>query len=216
MANHANLAIRRRALIDSAGRNSMNYLRSMFQDGIFVDYPQEFFASIANQWFTDSAKTLELGLVRLAAGYPDPINQAVFFADVYSRSGDHTFFYTTDTSGTIRRRTVPLTRNFEGHIMSLFFSGIRYEFTVDDDGNVLDWTEVVVPPQITGIRTISDSMNEITVEKQTGSLYVLQYTTSLATPIVWTSIDFKSADEPIVIFETPQEFASTFYRIVAQ
>ena len=37
-------------------------------DGFFADNPQEFFASIANQWFCDSAKTVELGAVRFAAG----------------------------------------------------------------------------------------------------------------------------------------------------
>ena len=75
---------RNEELLQDARHNYLNYLRGMFEDGFFQQYPQEFFASISNQWFTDSRKTIIPGLARFDHGYTDPINQALFFADVYS------------------------------------------------------------------------------------------------------------------------------------
>ena len=127
---------RKDALIAAAGNDHLNYLRSMFDDGFFAGAPQEFFASIANQWFADSAKTIELGLIRFDAGRPDPINQALFYADVYSLGGDATHFYTVDVHGEWSHATVPLTRDGHGHLNGLTFGGTRYTFTLDSQGDV--------------------------------------------------------------------------------
>ena len=105
ISRNAALSQRRAALIAAAGRDPLNYLRSMIAEGFFADNPQEFFASIANQWFTDSAKTFQLGLERFYGGRHDPINQAVFFADVYSLGGNSTWFYTIDAKGNIQPHT---------------------------------------------------------------------------------------------------------------
>lgn len=136
------LAARKSALIDAAGSDHMNYLRSMIDDGYFVENPQEFFASISNQWFTESAKTVELGLVRFDAGWREPINQALFFAEVYSRGGDGTLFYTTDTAGSLTRQAVDLERDEHGHIDELAFGGQRYLFELDFAGDVLSYSVV--------------------------------------------------------------------------
>lgn len=216
MAHDAGLAARRAALITSAGTNHMNYLCSMFGDGFFTSAPWEFFASIANQWFTDSAKTFELGLVRLGNGYADPINQAVFLAGVYAQGGDHTYFYTTDTSGNTERRTVPLVRNAMGHIIGLFFAGHRYEFTVDDDGDVQGWTVTNVSPTITGIHILSPYACDIVAQGQTGSVYVLQCTTNLAVPAAWTNQHSCGADAPEVRFTYTNHADCCFYRILVQ
>jgi hypothetical protein len=138
------LGARQNALIAAAGCPHMNYLRSMFPDCTFVDAPQEFFASISNQWFTDSEKTVELGFVRFDAGYLDPINQALFFAEVYSRGGDSTFAYRTTPAGDISRETVPLGRDENGHINELVMDGLRYSFELDEAGNVVAYA--VAPP----------------------------------------------------------------------
>ncbi len=90
------LSARRDQLIADAGEDAMNYLRSMFPDGTFVNAPQEFFASISNQWFCDSVATIELGLHRFDIGRAHPINQALFFAGIYAGGGETTYFYTTD------------------------------------------------------------------------------------------------------------------------
>jgi parallel beta-helix repeat protein len=134
--NNSSYSARKTKLISDAGTDHMNYLRSMLPDGFFTTYPQEFFASLANQWFCDSAKTVELGVVRFNAGRREPINQALFFADVYSRGTSSTYFYWTDWHANIRRREVPLTRNQNGYINSLTAGKWLYQFTLDANGKV--------------------------------------------------------------------------------
>jgi hypothetical protein len=66
-------------LIAEAGCPHFNYLRSQgFPDCFFVQVPQEFFASMMNQWFTHSHDVLRLGLHRFEQGNPHPLNQAIF------------------------------------------------------------------------------------------------------------------------------------------
>jgi hypothetical protein len=136
------LNARRNSLIASAGCNPMNYLRSMFPECFFSRYPQEFFASISQQWFTSSQRTLELGLVRLHNGYTDPINQFLFFADVYSLEGDNTPFYELDTSGNITIQSIPLARNADGNITQLITPRGEYNFFYNASGHVDDYTFV--------------------------------------------------------------------------
>ena len=134
--NNNTLRDRRDELIANAGDEHLNYLRSMFPDGFFADNPQEFFASIANQWFTDSKKTIELGIVRFDKGFTQPINQALFFADVYSLGRNFTYFYTIDTQGNITRHKIPLSRDENGRINSLTIGDLVYTFTLDANGDV--------------------------------------------------------------------------------
>jgi len=136
------------ALIQQASDNHMNYLRSMFEDGFFTGAPQEFFASIANQWFSDSRHTLDLGVVRFHNGYREPINQALFFAEVYSQGGNTTRFYTLDTEGRITLIVVPVTRDTYGHINALTVGGATYTFELDSAGNVVS---ILASPSISGV-----------------------------------------------------------------
>ena len=139
------LDARRLALISAAGNDSQNYLRSMFSNDFFTTYPQEFFASISNEWFTDSAKTMQLGLARFDAGRSQPLNQALFFADVYSQGTAETFFYSNDVLGNLTRFVVPLTRNNVGNITSMAWGEAEYRFDLDGSGNVLGYSVVAVP-----------------------------------------------------------------------
>jgi len=134
--NNDVLKTRKDELIADAGHEHLNYLRSMFEDGFFQQAPQEFFASISHQWFTDSKKTIELGLVRFDDGYRHPINQALFFADVYSLGENFTYFYTIDTQGSITRQTIALSRDARGRIESLTIDSVVYNFTLDANGDV--------------------------------------------------------------------------------
>ena len=139
------LSARQTALIAAAGTNHLNYLQSGVSDGFFVDNHQEFLAAMANFWFPSSIATLELGLRRLDEGLPDPINQAVFFADVMSKRGDTTWFYTIDANGTILRREVPVGRNAAGYIDHLQVDGTTYSFSLDGAGNVLSYDKAAFP-----------------------------------------------------------------------
>lgn len=134
--NDAAREARRQQLIAAAGSSSSNYLRSMFADGFFAGAPQEFVASIANEWFTDSAHTLALGLQRFAQGGRHPINQTLFFADLYAE-GDRTWFYRIDTNATLWRYPVALERDGSGRIVALHDGGTNHLFTLDATGDVV-------------------------------------------------------------------------------
>lgn len=136
------LSERQETLIEQAGLDSMNYLRSMFDDDFFQKYPQEFFASISNQWFNNSERTLSLGIERFSQGRPGPLNQFLFCADVYSRGGSSTLFYTLDTNGNLTREEIPIVRDGNGHIVELYVGSEHYSFQLDGDGNVVS---VIVP-----------------------------------------------------------------------
>lgn len=168
---------RRDQLIAAAGGEAMNYLRSMISDGFFTDAPQEFFASIANQWFTDSRQTLELALGRFAAGRSAPLNQALFFAEVYSRGGDSTLFYHIDLDGTISPEIVPLHRNTAGHIDQLTLGSTVIDFTLDSSGNVVgvhgnnsSTTATIDLPADAGPFTIVRSGDQIQVRGRNGNV----------------------------------------------
>jgi hypothetical protein len=127
------------ALISRAGTNHLNYLRSMFQDGFFTNAPQEFFASIANQWFADSEHTLKLALVKFDKGTSEPLNQFLFYADVYALKGNFTQFYTLDTLGSIEKHSVPVLRDKAGRIYEMVYGSTLYKFTLDQNGYVLSY-----------------------------------------------------------------------------
>ena len=115
-----------------------NYLRSMFEDGYFVDYPQEFFASISNQYLSNTESTFKLAMTRFASGIREPMDQFIYFAETYSLGDDFTVFYKTDTLGNVERYEVPITRNQEGGISGIHIDSIYYEFSFGEDGKVDD------------------------------------------------------------------------------
>ncbi len=127
---------RKNALIEAAGANQMNYLRSMVQEGYFYTNREEFVSSIANQWFCNSSHVLDLGISRFNKGYKEPINQFIFFADVYSNGGGNTLFYNIDRNGNIIKTSVPVFRDNNGHINKILVNNILYTFTLDSAGNV--------------------------------------------------------------------------------
>ncbi|MGD0200332.1 MAG: hypothetical protein ABSD27_06220 [Bryobacteraceae bacterium] len=140
MSSNPALAARRADLLARAGSVDLQYLRSQY-GSVFQTSPQEFFASIGNEYFANTQHTLDLALQRFRTGvggvkYAEPLNQFLFFADVFSSGGDSTFFYAIDTAGNLSRRTVSLTRDSNGHINSLVIDGLRYAFVTDANGYV--------------------------------------------------------------------------------
>ena len=86
--------------MEQAGPYTENYLRDCGY-GFFQDAPQEFFASISNQYFASSEHTLQLGIERFNQGRAEPLNQFLFFADVYSQGSSSTFFSTSMTLSSV-------------------------------------------------------------------------------------------------------------------
>lgn len=147
VAGNAGLRARELALLAAAGNPSANYLRSMFPSGFFANAPQEFLASIANQWFTDAENTVRLGRIRFDAGLPEPINQALFMAEIYSLGGDTTELYRYDASTQlIARTTAPISRDGAGHLNAIHIGDTLHTFSLDPLGNVTGYTSVSIGP----------------------------------------------------------------------
>lgn len=113
------LSMRRAALIEDAGSDPLNYLRSTLPNGYFVQNPQEFLASIGNQWASESSLCFRLGRTRLEAGRRQPIEQALFMAELYSVAGkndESTTFFRGHPDGTLVPRNVAVRRDPLGRI----------------------------------------------------------------------------------------------------
>jgi cysteine-rich repeat protein len=112
----------------------------MFGTTFFWTYPQEFIASIANEWFASSFHTLELGMQRFSNGYAEPINQALFFAEIYSLGGSTTRFYNFDTAGNLTVQQPPVGRDGSGRINRITYGGKNYLFALNAAGNVTGYS----------------------------------------------------------------------------
>jgi hypothetical protein len=98
---------------------------------------QEAFATLANQYFTNSEIMLDLSIRRWDRGITTCINQFLFFVDVYSKGTDRSVFYQIDTQGNIRYFFVHVGRNQNNHINKLFFGNKVFYFEIDSNGNVI-------------------------------------------------------------------------------
>ena len=133
----SNMALlgRHNLLIQQAGTDPANYLRGG-SPGFFYNNPQEFLASIANQWFCSSADTVHLGIDRFLRGNPHGINQALFFAEVMSLGSSSTWLYTNTPQGNLTRQAAAITRNSLGYIDSIALPDGLYHFEVNSDAMV--------------------------------------------------------------------------------
>lgn len=132
---------RKTQLISQAGTDNMNYLRSTLDSGFFVANPQEFIASIANEYFVDSKKTLDLALIRYNSGRTQPLNQFLYFADLYSQNSlYHTRFYTCNANCNFSYQQVAVGRDANNRLNSICYNNTQYNFTLDNDGNVTGYT----------------------------------------------------------------------------
>ena len=192
VSRDAALRNRKADLIGMAGSNHLNYLRSMLPDGFFVSAPQEFFASISNQWFSDSALTLRLALTRFDQGYRDPLNQFLFFAEVYSRGGGNTLFYSLDILGNLQRREVTVLRDGNGRINAIIDGTKKYVFTLDQGGNIVSYSvrEVVFHtisvdsrPRVAGVKVdgvqYTQDQAPTSFEWEEGSTHTLEVPTTV-------------------------------------
>ncbi len=138
ISTNPTLSGRRDALIARAGRaDPLQYLRSMFPPEFFQGAPQELFASISNQYLTDSAHTLALAQARLAEGRSAPLDQLLFFADVYSRGRDSTLFFVQDEQCNYSAYEVRIRRDAKGRIERILLPGGDAAFQLDRDGFVV-------------------------------------------------------------------------------
>ena len=133
---------RRAALLADAGNDPQNFLRNLpqFPSGWFQQNPLEFIASIANQWVAESQICLQLGREKLGFGRRQPMEQALFFADMLS-TGNTVPFFRCGTSGVIQSRTATLGRDAQGRITSITDGGVRLDIVYDAQGHVASATQ---------------------------------------------------------------------------
>ncbi len=135
----------------------LNFLRSQIGDSaadFFRSAPQEFYASMTNQWATSSEVTLQLAMQRFADGFVEPLNQALFLAEVHSVGGDTTTFYDHDCAGRLTTQTIPVRRDISGNISELFYSGMRLQVDRTSNGNAVAFEFLPAPdPTIPAVIT---------------------------------------------------------------
>ena len=111
--------------------------------------PKEFFPHLASAYL-NSEEAFESAIQRFDEGYKEPLNQFLFFADVYSEEGATTKFYKlnegADSSSvsddTIEKEDIPLGRDEDsGYIVSLTVGQVKYSLTLDYDGNVDNYSK---------------------------------------------------------------------------
>jgi len=118
---------RRAMLLQDAGNDNLNYLRSMFDPGFFTQSPQEFFASISNMYCFNTELTFEVGRRRLEqTGRYQPIEQFLFFLDVYSVGSNLSRGYVIDRNANVTFYNIPLQRDEENRITSFVLPGGGY------------------------------------------------------------------------------------------
>ena len=98
--------------------------------------PQEAFATLANQYFSNSPVMFDLCLSRWNRGITSCINQFLWFADTYSYGRNQTQFYTIDTQGNITCWNAGLQRNAGGYINQIQMPEGTYGFDLDANGFV--------------------------------------------------------------------------------
>ncbi|WP_178988541.1 LamG-like jellyroll fold domain-containing protein [Winogradskyella schleiferi] len=124
--NNSRLLNWKTALLTEAGTSYNEFLRTRVLDiggnDFFQVYPQEFFASLANMYFSNSFLTLEVAIERFNNGYEQPINQFLLMLDVLSSESTNSQFYTIDANSNIAITYHTIERNDDGFITELYIT----------------------------------------------------------------------------------------------
>ncbi len=109
----------RKKLLQDAGYDDLQYLRSMIGGKFFQKAPQEFVASMANQWVMDSAHTFEVGVTRWLMGKGEPILQCLFMLDLYGQKKSPAPLFKTSIQGVLSVVPASLTRDTAGRVTAI-------------------------------------------------------------------------------------------------
>ena len=123
-----------KAYFDGKPQFNRAYLRGNVR--FFLDSPQEAFATLANQYFTDSQLMLEFSKTRWDAGYRSNVNQFLLIADYLSLETNRVTFHTIQPGGRFTNVPVQLTRDQSGRITELQSPATIARFTYQD-GNLV-------------------------------------------------------------------------------
>ena len=106
----------------------------------FIQSPQEAFATLANQYFTDSHLMLELGVKRWQDGHRSSINQFLLITDYLSQKSNSVKFYQMGVGGELKVHQAKLKRNPQGQITAIETPGSTVLF--EYEGNLVRQIEI--------------------------------------------------------------------------
>ncbi len=99
----------------------------------FLKAPQEAFATLANQWFTDSELMVEFAKVRFDAGQPACADQMLLIAEYLSDGGASVPAYHLTPGGEFTAGPLGLRRDPKGRIKELRGETLRARFSYTED-----------------------------------------------------------------------------------
>lgn len=105
----------------------------------FLDSPQEAFATLANQYFTDSQLMLELCKTRWDAGHPSNIGQFLLMAEYLSQRQNQVPFYVLRPGGNLTITVARLGRDSDGRIQRIQTGVSTADFRYDAKGYVREF-----------------------------------------------------------------------------
>ena len=117
-------------VMKAAGRKVGNYCRNMFGGSFFSKNPQEFFASLCNQYFCSSLELYRYAMLRYHNGNTSHINQFVFTASTFS-DDERCYAYRVTGSGEIKLEKWPVTKS-DGLIETLTIGDTTTRFTYEN------------------------------------------------------------------------------------
>lgn len=121
-------------------------------DSCFIFYvamPDEFFPHLSLSWLNTAdalsqAREL-LGDEESSSRYYEPLNQFLFFADIYSQGGTKIKIYELDekniketSDDVLKARNADIERDADNRIKSITINTIKYKFELDDEGYAID------------------------------------------------------------------------------
>lgn len=109
---------------------------------LLIERPNYAFATLANQYFTDSEIMLALALDRWDRGYRTNINQFLHFVEYYADGGDEVSFCRMGVDAAISCWPVTLGRDAAGHISLIETAIGDFAFERDLDGDVASYAQV--------------------------------------------------------------------------
>lgn len=133
--NNERLNTFKNLILNQAGELQINYLRSIVEEGYFIENPQEFIASISNMYFVNTGKTFEVAIQRASENNYNPLNQFLLFAQVYSDSNIIKFFKNS-LNIPFDVREIICEKDIDGFITSLYFNNKKYNFILNEDKTV--------------------------------------------------------------------------------
>lgn len=99
---------------------NLNSLRSDISYDYWLDAPQEFYATVANEYYSDSELTLRFAIERAGAGHPNCLDHFLLAAYFLTKGGDTLkFFKITWPYTGVKTKEVRVHRNHRGHIVGI-------------------------------------------------------------------------------------------------